>query len=458
MASEEWKNIRVEDVAAPIKNALVGGPFGSNLVSADYVSVGIPVIRGQNMGIGRWVDGEFAFVSNEKAEELFSNTARRGDIIFTQRGTLGQVAIVPMDSGFEKYIISQSQMKLTVDPAKADTLFLYYVFTSPEQQEYIHQNTIQTGVPHTNLGILRKTPILLPPLAEQKAIAHILGTLDDKIEFNRRMNETLEALARTLFTSWFVDFDPVRAKAAGRQPAGMDEATAALFPDGLEELRGKILPNGWTLTSLDEVFPEDKTCVLTGPFGSNLHASDYRDEGVPLILVKHVGYGSIDEEEMPLVGAHKLDELERYRLQEGDIVFTRVGAVGRSSYIFPKYAGWLISGQMLRVRISNSKLLNPRYLAQIYLQPAFIEMVESFALGSTRASLNTSLLRAFEFINPPPQLQDRYGEIVTPFDSMKMTNLEQIKTLQVLRDVLLPKLLAGELRVREAERLVEEAL
>ncbi len=164
----------------------------------------------------RWVSGDFAFVSEEKALSLQSNLARSGDIVFTQRGTLGQVSLVPSGK-FERYLLSQSQMKLTPDNNRADLLFLYYVFSSEEQQDYVRQHAIQTGVPHTNLGILRDTPFLLPTIEEQRAIAYILGTLDDKIELNRRMNETLEAMARALFQSWFVDFDPVRAKAAARR-------------------------------------------------------------------------------------------------------------------------------------------------------------------------------------------------------------------------------------------------
>ncbi len=160
-----WTICAVGDIAAPTKNALVGGPFGSNLVSRDYVDHGVPVIRGQNMGIGRWVSGDFAYVSSEKAEKLSANTARPGDLLFTQRGTLGQVAVVPQ-LGYESYIVSQSQMKLTVDERKADTLFLYYFFSSDEQKDYIRLNAIQTGVPHTNLGLLRSTPLYLPPLEE----------------------------------------------------------------------------------------------------------------------------------------------------------------------------------------------------------------------------------------------------------------------------------------------------
>jgi type I restriction enzyme, S subunit len=162
MAGEQFIDCIVQDVASPARNALVGGPFGSDLVSKDYVPVGVPIIRGTNMGHGRWVAGEFAFVTPAKADSLAANCAKPGDLVFTQRGTLGQVALVPA-KGSDRYLISQSQMKLTVDEAKADTLFLYYVFTSAEQQEYIRQNAIQTGVPHTNLGILRNTPLTLPP-------------------------------------------------------------------------------------------------------------------------------------------------------------------------------------------------------------------------------------------------------------------------------------------------------
>ena len=184
----------VGDLAASSRNALVGGPFGSDLVSRDYVLSGVPVIRGTNMGHGRWVSGDFAYVTPKKADSLASNCAKPGDLVFTQRGTLGQVALVP-SNGAERYLISQSQMKLTVDAKKVAPLFLYYVFTDAQQQEYIRQNAIQTGVPHTNLGILRNTPLTLPPLAEQKNIAAVLGSLDDKIELNRRMNATLDEIA-----------------------------------------------------------------------------------------------------------------------------------------------------------------------------------------------------------------------------------------------------------------------
>jgi len=143
-------------------------------------------------------------------------------------------------------------MKLTVNPSIADPCFFYYVFTTPEQQEYIRLNAIQTGVPHTNLGILRSTTVPLPPLPEQRAIAHILGTLDDKIELNCRMNETLEALARVLFKSWFVDFDPVRAKAERYDP-NLPSHIGELFPDDFDNCEIGEIPKGWRVGRLADL-------------------------------------------------------------------------------------------------------------------------------------------------------------------------------------------------------------
>jgi type I restriction enzyme, S subunit len=213
-AGEAWRVLKLAELAANTRNAIVGGPSGSDLVSADYTESGVPVIRGQNVGGERWVSGDFAFVSQEKADSLGTNLARPGDIVFTQRGTLGQVAIVP-DSPWERYVISQSQMKATVNPSLADPHFVYYYFTNPAEQQFIVANASQTGVPHSNLGQLRAHPMRIPSLREQRAIAGVLGALDDKIEQNQRTARALERLARAIFRAWFVDFEPVKAKAAG---------------------------------------------------------------------------------------------------------------------------------------------------------------------------------------------------------------------------------------------------
>jgi len=173
----DWNCSSVAQIALNAKNSIVGGPFGSDLVSNDYVSTGVPVIRGQNMG-GHYLSGDFVFVSKPKAKNLQANTARAGDLIFTQRGTLGQVSIVPSEP-FGEYIVSQSQMKLTLNPIVADTQYIYQYFSSIDGQKQVTDSAIQTGVPHTNLGILKAYKVPLPPMmAEQRAIATALSDVD----------------------------------------------------------------------------------------------------------------------------------------------------------------------------------------------------------------------------------------------------------------------------------------
>jgi len=173
---EEWDCERIGDAAAKSANAIVGGPFGSDLISADYAAAGVPVIRGQNMSVSL-VSGDFVFVSPRKAKSLSANLARSGDLVFTQRGTLGQVAIVPGDK-FECYLVSQSQMKVSLNRARHDPCFVYQDFASRAGQKQITASAIQTGVPHTNLGILRAYRFPAPPLYEQGVIAAVLSDVD----------------------------------------------------------------------------------------------------------------------------------------------------------------------------------------------------------------------------------------------------------------------------------------
>ncbi len=173
----DWSVATLASLASTAKNSIVGGPFGSDLVSTDYVSSGIPVVRGQNMGQA-FLSGDFVFVSKTKAKSLSANLAREGDLIFTQRGTLGQVSVVP-STPFSEYVISQSQMKLSLGSELADRQYIFQYFCSSAGQKQILESAIQTGVPHTNLGILKSYKVTLPAnLEEQRAIATALSDVD----------------------------------------------------------------------------------------------------------------------------------------------------------------------------------------------------------------------------------------------------------------------------------------
>jgi type I restriction enzyme S subunit len=382
------------------------------------------------MGHGRWVDGEFVYVTPEKAESLASNCAKPGDLVFTQRGTLGQVALVPRKWA-DRYLISQSQMKVTLDPKKANALFLYYVFISSEQQAYIRQNAITTGVPHTNLGILRNTPLTLPPLAEQKAIAAVLGTLDDKIELNRRMNATLEAMARALFQSWFVDFDPVRAKLDGRKPVGLDEASAALFPEHLEDSPLGHTPKGWEVRSLDKT-----AHYLNGLALQKFPPGD--GPTLPVIKIAQLRRGDS-------IGADhcNTDLPPAYIVQDGDVLFSWSGSL--------EVELWCGGSGALNQHLF--KVTSPEFPKWFYYLWTLYHLDEFRLIAADKATtmghIQRGHLTAAKVLIPPRPLLDAMTRTMSPLIDQLIANRIQSRTLATLRDTLLPKLLSGELSVNE---------
>ena len=215
--ANEWSTATIEEIAEKVAM----GPFGSSIKVETFVPNGVPIISGQHLH-GTRVDDipGFNFITPEHADRLANANVRRGDIVFTHRGNIGQVAYILEDSRFDRYIVSQSQFYVRCDRSKAIPEFVTMYFKSAEGQHQLLANSShKVGVPSIARPVtyLRTIKLPLPPLPEQRAIAHVLGTLDDKIELNRRMNETLEEMARALFKSWFVDFLPVRAKMAAKQ-------------------------------------------------------------------------------------------------------------------------------------------------------------------------------------------------------------------------------------------------
>lgn len=442
----EWREVTVQEIAAASPNALVGGPFGSNLVSADYVDDGVPVIRGQNMG-GRWVSGEFAQVSGQKAASLSANIARPGDLIFTQRGTLGQVSLVPTGP-HEKYVISQSQMKLTANQSVAHPLFLYYAFSSDEQVGYIKANAIQTGVPHTNLGILRQTPLLLPPVEEQRRIARILGSLDDKIELNRRMSETLEAMARALFKSWFVDFGPVRAKAESRA-TGLPKDIDELFPTKFEASAYGPVPVGWRYRPLGEVVE-----LVRG----TTYKSSLKDQPGPVLL----GLSAIERN-----GGFRSNKLSTYGgsspgklvLGPGDL-FASLKDVTQAADLLGAVArvpSYIASGRLTQDTVKlafTSEGASRNFVYLTLLGDSARDHCRAHATGTTNLGLSREDFLAIPIPEPGEGLRRVFDRIMDHTDRRRSGLAEEARLLLSLRDALLPELIGGRIHSPSTEGAV----
>lgn len=403
-----WQSGAVADAAAPIRNALVGGPFGSDLTSRDYVQFGIPVIRGTNLSTGRWVGGDFVYVTEEKANSLSANCAAPGDLVFTQRGTLGQVALAPV-GGPQRYLISQSQMKLTVDPSKVAAQFIYYVFISEEMQSYIRQHAIQTGVPHINLGILRETPIPLPPLKEQHSIAATLGALDDKIESNRR--------ARTLMR---------KLGSAQLQAATADDPYEAHLRDATTSIARGVAPK---------------------------YADDDHN-GAVVLNQRCVRDGRVDTS-----SARRMvpkDVAPERRAASGDVLVnsTGTGTLGRVG----RWHGGdvFIDGHVTVVK-ANEEVVGPTVLA--YAMFGRESDIEGMATGSTgQTELSPSRLAELELQLPSRVVMSSIEGILLEFEERIFSLEREESILTQLRDVLLPELLSGRIRVPEATEIVEQAV
>ncbi len=386
--------VRLEDLAAKEPYAIVGGPFGSKLTTSDYVDEGVPVIRGTNLNGGRHLaHDDFVFVSEQKVQDdLFGNLAHRGDIVFTQRGTLGQVAMIPENAPFEMYVVSQSQMKMTVDPLKADARFVYYWFTSRETIASLVSRNSSSGVPHINLTVLRNFAVPLPGVDAQKRIADTLAAYDDLIENNRRRIALLEEAARLLYREWFVHLR---------------------FP-GHEHIKlVDGVPMGWERKPLGE--------ILTLKRGYDLpEARRVRGE-VP--VVSSAG----------ITGTHT-----QAKAAAQGVVTGRYGTLGEVYYI--EDAFWPLNTALYIVDFKGVQPLMAFHLLKALL--AGITTEKAAVPG-----LDRNVLHAMKILWPPRNLQDAFVDVVRDYQRQIRVLGEMVEKLAQARDLLLPRLMNGEIAV-----------
>jgi type I restriction enzyme, S subunit len=301
-------------------------------------------------------------------------------------------------------------------------------------------------IPSTTRSAVYVRELKVPPPYEQKAIAHILGTLDDKIELNRKMNETLEAMARAIFKSWFVDFDPVRAKAEGRKPYGMDAKTATLFPDSFRDSELGEIPRGWQLS-----VAFDWADYINGAAYKNIHFTDEPD-ALPIIKIAEIKNGIYGQTK------HTNTDLgDKYKITTGDILFSWSGSPETSIDIFLWVGGraWLNQHIFKIIPKDIGKRAFVFFLLK-HLKPVFIHIAknkQTTGLGH----VTVKDLKELKVVNSGPTVINAYEKIASPLFKRMQQNMEQTICLSKIRDTLLPKLLSGEIRIKDAEKLVGES-
>lgn len=368
---------------------------------------------------GRWIRRTEEHVTEEgKARSVY---LQRDTLILSNSGTTGRPKFLDIDGCIHDGWLAFDEFE-GINP-----LFLYYLLSwRTSYLTHVADGSVQKNL---NTGLLKGLEIGLPPPSEQDAIAHVLGVLDDKIDLNRRMNETLEAMARAIFKSWFVDFDPVRAKAEGRRPAGMDAETAGLFPDGLEDSPAGPVPRGWRVGGIGEDFN-----VTMGQSPPGETYNEYGD-GMPFFQGRTDFGFRYPSRRVYCTAPSRLaqvgDTLVSVRAPVGDInMAAEICCIGRG---------------VAAVRHSSGSR-SFTYYAMRSLKSAF----EPFeAEGTVFGSISKGAFSAIPWLLPPVQVVQRFEELAFPLDQAIENNERQSLTLAVLRDALLPKLLSGGVRVAE---------
>ena len=401
--------------------------------SPEKTTFGVPLVTAKIVKGGR-IEKPEEFI----AEADFDAWMRRGmpkpgDVVMTTEAPLGEVA--QLDG--RKVALAQRVITLRGKPDVLDNTFLKFLLQSNSVQEELRSRGTGTTVVGIRQSELRKVSLTLPPLPEQKAIAAVLGALDDKIELNRRMNATLEAMARALFQSWFVDFDPVRAKLDGRKPSAIDPDVAALFPDTFQEAEVGHIPKGWTVQPVGEVVD----CVGGGTpstaepsywVGGTHHwttPKDFSALEAPILLDT--------DRKLTAAGIAKISS---GLLPSGTLLLSSRAPVGYLAIAaIPVAINQGFIALKCNERASNFFMLN-------WCQTNMAE-IESRATGTTFAEISKQNFRPIRVVLPSKELMSAFTAKVAPLYSKITANLHQSRTLATLRDTLLPKLLSGELSV-----------
>ena len=402
-------------------------PKGTDLISEATTH---PYIRTKDISDHKIRTQEIKYVPDDVFPSIQRYTVDSGDLIISIVGTVGSCAIVP--GSLHKASLTENCAKIVeIDNQRVLREFLYYFLVSEEGQRCIQERVVGSTQPKLPLYGIESIPIGLPALQDQKAIAHILGTLDDKIELNRKTNETLEAMAKALFKSWFVDFDPVRAKAEGR-PTGLPDEISDLFPDSFEDSELGEIPSGWEVQSIGEI------------------SNNYDSKRVPVSgndRAKRRG-------SFPYYGATGIvDWIDDFLFEGTYLLIGEDGSVERDDgTAFSQYVSGRIWVNNHAHVLTGAKGVSTE---QLYLYFQFI-LVAPYVTGAVQLKISQGRLNSIPVVVAPRAVNAYFSGIAQSMFDQRIAIEREKSTLALVRDSLLPKLISGEIRIPDAERMLEE--
>ncbi len=436
--SDDWDVIPLESLLRDNKSIAVGvmypgpdTPGGTPLIKVGDIKGGI-------------VEQRPSYCISAETNYEYRRTQLEGDeLLVTLVGNPGECVVVkPHMAGW--------------NPARAiavlrlqDPSLRTYLKTVLESSagKHLIDAVLNTTVQKTlNLKDIRRLPIPLPSLETISRITQIAEAFSARITLLRETNATLEAIAQALFKSWFVDFDPVRAKMEGRAPKGMNEATAALFPESFEDTELGTVPRGWSVQTVENLAEK----IGMGPFGSDIKVSTFRPEGVPVLNGKNLQKFLLDDECVNFISPEHATNLSKSCVQSGDIVITHRGTLGQVSLIPDglNYELFVASQSQFFMRCLSSKM-KPEWMVYFLRSPLGQHLLLSnrSQVGVPSIARPVTHLKSIKLVVPPLELIEEFSDLVGLLHMASVENRSKGRVLEYLRDQLLPRLISGQLRI-----------
>jgi type I restriction enzyme S subunit len=429
----EWHVGRFGDLfAVPPRNGIHKGP--------EFQGRGVPVVKMGEVYHTDVIGDALRDLYDLAPDELRRLEVRSGDLLFCRTSLVpdgvGHCAMVgPLST---RTAFASNLIRVRLDPAKGSPRYWYYFFRSRVGHELLLTLARGTSVTTITGPDIAALEVDIPDLREQHRVAGLLGALDDKIELNRRMSQTLESMARALFKSWFVDFDPVRAKAEGRDTR-LPGHLEAMFPNSLNHSDLGEVPMGWPTKTVGDLSRR----IAMGPFGSDITVDNFVDSGVPVVRGMNLKAGFLDDE-FAFVTMAKADALRNANAFPGDIVITHRGTLGQVGLIpeMSRYPRYVVSQSQMLLS-SDRELARPAYLYQYLRSPIgqHALLASASQTGVPAIARPTTSLRAIRVLAPPIDLQSEFERLVDLWISrVNRLGSERLALIDA-RDTLLPRLL-----------------
>ena len=424
------------------------GPFGSDITVDNFVNDGVPVLNGSNVSSIKLIETSFKYVTPEKSKALKKANAKRGDIVITHRGTVGQISYIPENSKYDNYVISQSQFRVSLKRDLVDPIYFTYYFHTNEGQKRLLSFKSHVGVPAlaqatTNFRLL-EFPLI--SLAEQQKIAKVLSDLDAKIELNNKINSELEAMAKTLYDYWFVQFDfpakmpstSLRLTSSDIDAVSLSEVEVPYKSSGgkmvyNQELKREI-PEGWEVKELSD--------IANITMGQSPPGESYNEEGNGTVFYQGcTDFGN----RFPTIRKYTTSPT-RYAKQ-GDILLSVRAPVGTMNIAKEDCC----IGRGLATLNSKDNSMSYLYEVMVNLKQVFDRRNVN---GTTFGSITKDDLFSLKITSPTKNILAKYSNITNPFFEKQNILDEQNQQLASLRDWLLPMLMNGQVRVSDVEEVL----